>query len=512
MRWGDKPLHAMRIGPSNHRVPLLLTLVLLAAGCLGPSTPRGSPAPSSAQAIVEDHTGYRFEVPVANGTGSLLGRVLDDAGFPLKGAHASLLTSDHSATSNGSGFFQMTEIPPGEHRLRIDRPDYRAAESSILITRDNVTQVKVTLLPLKDTGAGYRQHSHNYWDGRKEVLVKDSSFEWARPVSERPALEPVDKAEEWAAQAAPTTCTAANPTTKTRTLRASATTYSFDEPSQTVWPGTAWINVSATWTDADYLGTALAIAWRSANATNWTSGPLVPKGSKFTIHVDPAMWDSGHQKFTLWEFGLCTASDSETGFNTTGRTFIGRVHVRMTLALGHSLIADPPHPRFWTQDRLPLMAVWRNLSIPVSGTRYIGAEQFLVRPTGSNLVPPGAKNLSIRIAWFYTVPFTGVSANAIGPPMSLTYSPANVAPSTRMWGEEFKKMTLVDKGENWRRYDVQVLEGETDAFYQKRSNWVFMWSNEGKENERSWYTSCGCEIRIRVDGFVYRGAGDEPRD
>ena len=51
-----------------------------------------------------------------------------DAGGPLDGVLLELVEAPHRARSNREGTFSLSDVPPGEHRLRATRPGYRGVE------------------------------------------------------------------------------------------------------------------------------------------------------------------------------------------------------------------------------------------------------------------------------------------------------------------------------------------------------------------------------------------------
>lgn len=485
---------------------MAIVALLWISGCTTtPSDPPGGPAAGGAGSTVVVDPSQEAGPGLATGEAALYGRVADDAGFSLPEAHVALLDTDHTDLTDSRGRFEFPSLPPGTYRLRIDKTGFRAAQAEVEAPSGVATRLNVTLVPLVDAGAGYRQHPHDYWNGRTEVLVKDSSFDWNPSKPASPVPQTVSRVSYWPNQAISTSCT--SNFTKAqggRSLTAGATTFKLDDPNQTIWPGTAWINISANWADSDYRGTALGFAWRSADTLNWTHGPLVPRGTVYSIPVEPHMSDVAHQVFTLWEFGLCKNDQSD---KEMGRIIMGRVHVRATLVRGHEIGPDPPHPKFWENASVPLVD-WSRTVTAMSIQRSTRGTNMPIYFPAPRLVPPGTKNVSLWISWEYKMPGSLPPVSALNPPLSLSYSPANVVPNTREYGSEFKRVPPSDSGPNWRLYDVTLLEGENDAYYQTRSNWVLMWGVEGQEDEEEWRNICQCQVSIHVRALAWKDPHD----
>jgi hypothetical protein len=84
------------------------------------------------------------------------------------------------------------------------------------------------------------------------------------------------------------------------------------------------------------------------------------------------------------------------------------------------------------------------------------------------LVPPGTASLSICFGW--------ASNRAPGTPHDLDWDllvkPANMRPSTP--NEDYILLKPAKTVGTYKEYTMPVTFGQTDAFYQKGSNWVFI--------------------------------------
>lgn len=463
---------------------LALAFALVLAGCAGKQAPE-----DESQVTVKEPDGSQTHIKTKQGTGALTGQVIDDAGFPLPDVHVALLDTARFQVTTGNGTFLFPDLPPQTYRLRADAEGYQSAESDVKVEPDRAVAVEVRMLPLADVGAGYRPHMHDHWGPRTEITVIDQEVEL-----------PGDGPAGVASQPYTTACTGPN-----------AVPLYLDEPNQLVVPGTGSLRVTIDWTDAQVPTQSMRFQYRGTNMSALEVTPDIPKATPHEIEVTRDNWDSSHQTFTLWAFGLCKPAELP-------RTATGTFHVKLDLvkAPGHVPSVDEPHPRFWQDgDRLvivedkgydyaQLIHSRDRPTQPFSGGTPYYTGRFTIFPGDGAahqgaaegvLVPPGTARLEARLEWTYSDVTRGEAK-----PWSLSYRSADRPP----WGLEPRDLVVPEPdevAEGTKHYTIPVERGTTDAFYQKRSNWMFFFNLEGEE-EADDYTSpcypCGIEVRLTV--------------
>ena len=111
------------------------------ASCSGPSTPVNQPERTSQH---DD----RYDKTPAAGTGTVRGRVRDDAGHPVASFKLSL--GDDLASTDADGYFTFENVAPGEHFLsyRVSRnPRHSSASRPTLVKAGAVSRVDIQLPP-----------------------------------------------------------------------------------------------------------------------------------------------------------------------------------------------------------------------------------------------------------------------------------------------------------------------------------------------------------------------------
>jgi hypothetical protein len=96
-----------------------------------------------------------LQSPLAAQDASITGRIISArSGEPIEGAEVDLLDSPHRAVTSGSGLFRMSEIPAGQHTVRIS---YMGAESRNLTVDlspreafDVALQLEMKVLPVPE--------------------------------------------------------------------------------------------------------------------------------------------------------------------------------------------------------------------------------------------------------------------------------------------------------------------------------------------------------------------------
>jgi hypothetical protein len=483
------------------RIGFALLVIALFAGCSAkPATTLDDNGPGGSIIVTTGADGQI--VTVAGDAGAILGTVVNDIGVPVATSHIALLGTDYSTFSNKSGRFELLNVTAGTHTMRVDHMDYRATEQQIQVAAGQVTQLSVTLVPKVSVGAGYRPHLHDYWGGAVEKVVIDQTFDWHEPYDhDAPYAGGAGEVQRYystATQASGThPCLYTGPNEKQNQLYFNNRLIWFNDPAQTVYEGTAAIEVKLDWTSNDAPVEELILGYRAANMTNYEVTTPIKKGVPFTLPVSPEMWDSGHQAFTLWDFGLCVAYETE--IPADGKFFIGKVKVFMKLIRGHEILPEPPHPNFWANgsEVLVIDGLKKSTSAQYATSRSQYRGDFFVKPTGSKLVPPGTKTLRATLEWTYSGPAPQPKA------WSLTYRPANVNPRSYDGPGDFQKVAPTESGATKRVYDIPIKPGESDAFYQQRSNWGFMLNLEGEEASSNWVNPCGnCKIEFKIDAVA----------
>ncbi len=475
----------------------LAVCALIVSGCTESSAPTETGAPAAGTILVEDGEGGQVAVNVTNETGAVLGQVLSDAGFGLPGARLTVIGAERGATTNETGWFQVTSVPPGKRLIRAEHDNYRTSENEIEVEAGRVLRVTITLVPPIDGEAGYRPHLHDYWAGREDVLVIDHDFPYFSSRSPEPSRTFSQAAKAVLGSTVSERCL---PSADRKYVSSYASQFHFPDPQQTVWPGTQRIEITPSWSASDYNGPAVGIVWRAPNATTYTWSNAVQAGKTLAIEVEAAMWDPAHHAFSLWEFYLCKEGHDErptgaTGTVFPGRVFSGKYHIQMTLFKGTALAADQPHPRFWQNgSQMRVVDGWRNISCVNGCTAGLDGRgpdpaNFAFDPL--QLVPPGTGKVVATLQWQYSAA-TGTK------PLSTTYAPASVPPHEKTDLTKYKAPKAEVSGAGVRKYVIVPAPGETDAFYQTKSNWRFVWGNEGEEADGLYLQTCGCTLSIHL--------------
>ena len=485
---------------SIERVVLVACAVFI-SGCTSSAGPVDRPPESGSTIVVDDGEGWQVAVNVTNETGAVVGQVLTDAGFGLPDALVVVTGADSSVRTNKTGWFEVLRVSPGKRIVRAEHVSYRPAESEVSVVAGKVTRLTITLVPPIDGEAWYRPHVHDYWAGRASVDVIDRDVEFWRTTM-NPPYSHAYLANQKVGQLAGYECV----NQQGQSAGSSFSMLTFDDPTQIVWPGTQTIEVSLSWQATDFVGSdRIGIAWKSASGTKFNLSPPLKNNEVLRIKVEPGEHDPAHHMFSLWEFRVCIGGKGEatTAGRVVGRAFLGKYHAKMTLFAGASILADPPHPRFWANgSTLKVLDDLRTATCPdvddCITTTYSGRdsrEKFWFHP--SSLVPPGTGKIKATLSWNYAMPVNNK-------PLSLTYSPANQPPLDKYDHMKFKKPAPAAKGTNWTSYEFAIQPGENDAFYQAKTNWRFLWGYEGEEYEDLYVHSCGCEIRVRLVVDVMR--------
>jgi hypothetical protein len=436
-------------------------LALLISGCASPAPVEENKFVGKSEATVLDPNAQSAGAGSANdggvadaapGNGEIRGKILDDAGLPIRNALVSLLETEFSTKTDQNGSFRFANVTPGVKTLRIVATDYRVYEGKAEVRADRVTLMTVTLVPLSDRGPGYQQHLHDYWGANKELLLMDTQVHWSKGGT---------FAQNYGA--AGEALTAYYQPNNGNWWHYFAIPNRADSLPPIVLPGTESIRITITWTKANADVDAFILAYKPANTGTYKEMPAVASGVERTLTITAEEADNGHQLFSLWQFRIKPAP------RTTPMTIPGPIQVKMVQVKG-LVPVEPAHEDFWNgTDTLVL----RNFTATHRvSTNSIGgcAEYAQVTPLEKGkLVPPGTNRLAMRFEWRYS------DATLAGTPadgeMKLFWKPANLRPDTPY--DQFHSAEPKKLGARSHLYDIQVNASQTDAFYQKNSNWVF---------------------------------------
>lgn len=429
---------------------LAVLIGLLLSGCAGgaPKDKDTELTGTTESRILEDE-----EAPVA-GAGAIRGRVVDDLGLPVADATVSLLGTPYSAQSDSNGSFGFSNVTPGRLTLRVAAGNvYRVHEGQVDVAADLVTEVTITLVPQDNRGPGYRPHVHDYWGTDTEVLLIDDDYD----VSQQGTWSnygPAGTAYVSAQSAYNSNWFWPMPIPSDRG----------DGRPPTVLPGTKEIRITLNWGD-DVDIDAFIIGYKTATSTTETRLDAQGNGQERILTLSPGDEDNGHQSFSLWSFTLRPVVRS-----VPPATTLGSIHATFLLVKGDGVPVEPVHRDFWNgSDQLLL----RDYALPArTGTHYVGGcgESQLFLGAADTLVPPGTSRMTMRLGWHANASTLG------GTPGDGTYrllwKPANLGPSSPI--SDYQTAEPTRPTATTALYDVPIQSSQTDAYYQAKTNWIFV--------------------------------------
>lgn len=397
---------------------------------------------------VDYETGEPVEVEpglfVAENRGAVRGQVVNDAGSPVSEARVSLIATEFYDDTGPDGRFLLANVTLGDHQLRVEAIGFQAHEQSVLVTKTNITDLDVVLLPDTSRGAGYRPHVHDYWGERTEHVLMDESVE-PRATRSFPNPPPAVQAATSDEYVIPIPVTEPEP--------------------NLVYPGANEVQVTLRWTQSECTASAFGLRYVAANGDEDTLASQAP-GSPFVIPVTPARTDNGHQTFTLWEFYI---QPDDLG----PRACPGPVDVEIKVRKGSDPPLEPPHPDFW-QGKHSLVLLDDAV---VSGSTQTLTRRAFELPAGQ-LLPPGAERMRIVFWWDYG------AANGTQPtlPHVLTWRTSQQYPVETPYSA-YERADPVEEASQFLVYEIDLAPSQTDAFYQKRSTWQWLPSVDGFEDD-----------------------------
>ena len=450
----------------------MLAISLMAvvwAGCLtgaGTSIQANEPVPSEEAPSSVTVTAAPGVVTAIN-KGVILGRVVDDAEIRVPGARVSLLETDLFMDTDENGEFRFENVTPRSYVLRTEATGYGAGEQTVEVRAGNVTEASVVLLPLEERGAGYRGHSHDFWGDTTEHLLLETDLEYTGPISagnENPYVDRVLGMAYYSNQPSPSNSWCKIPFKD------------MGDGPEIVLPGTKEARVTITWQNPQ--GSTLekmGLGYTTAISGTFVHLTKQAPGTPFVIPVKPEEADSGHQRYSLWNFYLEPQNSVANAPADKPAVSPGTFHVKIVLVKAEGpLPVDPPHENRWgTNTTLTVRQRDPGLTASLNSRPTI-------RLTGGNIVPPGTATLRVAFWWAYTD-----AANNTPPDRDyvLTWRTADMPPQTT--APQFVTRAPATTASHFKLYEIPLKPTETDGFYQKISTWAFFPSVAGYEKE--WY-------------------------
>lgn len=445
------------------------------AGCLGGEDGKPQSDALGGGSLQQSQT----DAPLLDGAGAIEGIVLNENGAPLLGAHITILTTPLYTESDKDGRFNFPEVTPGVYTLRTDRKDYESLEDAVTVSLEKVTDVTITLLAPGSSNVGFRDHLHDFWGDESTITL------FSGTVGQRPLWT------EGSGGQTPPFCVKAVGAVQLDYDRCYVLPFSLKD-GMIVPPGTKELHVTVAWDKQD-LVKKVDFGYSTANTSTIKYVSTAP-GVVEVIPVAEKAPDHGHAKFSAWRFQLLQVAEPAPGVNFGNDQFNQRMlpTYKVTIhAVKGTIYPEAPHARFWEESgRLVLMERgFLNITgYPTPRTRdptviVCGTVQCFTLKD-KYLVPPGTTKLEVTMEWSY-------GANC---PASL-FDQKSVAFRT---GEgNPAKATLaslrVEEGQysgSKVTYAFKVKDIETDAFYQKKSNWLFMVAHKGQERADKYQPDC----------------------
>ena len=432
---------------------LLLPVAL--AGCFG-SGPKALDARDVI--LVEAAPG----VVIASDRGALTGFVGNEANLSVKGARVSLLGGDFFADTGADGRFAFLNVTVGAHTLFVQHESFESAEVPVTVDAGNVTDIVVNLLPRDDRGAGYVPHTHDFWGGADEVVLMDRDVVLAPPPND-----------------AGTASAFANSQVRANTNQTWPIPILGDpDEHKIVLPGTKEMRVTFSWIPTQITLPRMGFAYRAPGMTGPGVTFLTPQasGATWTLRVTPTMADSGHQSFSLWALYAYSANAYTSPTTFTPSAVLGPLHVKIILVRGEVEL-EPAHEDFWASGTTLVLADYAK-------PRQDGAANPTRNPSfglpldPKQLVPPGTQRLRIEFRIAYTVQ-EGV--NLLD--WDVTWRTGSQNPQTTTLPQYARATPTVNEPQH-KVWEIDVKPEDTDAFYQRQSNWQFVpwpkpWPEEG---------------------------------
>ncbi|MBI2078931.1 MAG: carboxypeptidase regulatory-like domain-containing protein [Euryarchaeota archaeon] len=448
-------------------VPALAVAMLAAAalsGCLtGESSTKVEQADESKPPEPTANVTYEEREDLKEaGRGEIQGRLSDETGLPIAGAHVSLLGTNQFQRSSKAGTFAFTNVSAGTFTMRIDAEKFLPFEEPVTVHAGQVTRLNITLpYAIAKAGNG-KPHVHGNWGDADTQLVQSFSF------------------LPWTCAYA-TTCTGAP---ELGQATGSWTCTGLDEfmvcetpiPIDVRKPipvGTSVVEVTLKWTTTGQAPKELGL--RIANNIPRTD-VLIPPPQRFLprgpadpirIAIFPNEADPGHQAFTNWQFWL--ALPYTDAYAPAGQPVFQGGPVQFEVIAHKGVVPfEPAHRDFWgTNSTAPVLKnqAFDYACLGCSMPSAPPNSDYGVRPGKGMFVPPGTKEIQGEMTWTHT--YLGSTSLV---EWNLWYKPANIPPGET---QKYLKKAPGTRSGNKLTFTIPVAPEEADQFYQSSSNWGF---------------------------------------
>lgn len=286
---------------------LIFLLVALAlVGCIG------GPGASRADQTEDDVQHEPFD-DLRGGRGGVLGRVVTPNGTPVR--DATVAVRNETASTDANGTFRVGDLRPGTAEMTVRHPRYQPASRRVDIREGMVVEVRVQLTPLDFEAL---------WDGRRTLTLVNRSEPWHDNGTARDVYGIAT--QTYLAECYDEDSGRVYPYPNHR-IR-------LDEDSGLILPGTDRMQVTLDWSDTDYRGDSLVLAYRAPGRAGFKESPYIAKGESFSLDVSAGMWDDPERNRTAWRVWLCTARADDwvpTSEDYRPWPFVGEVSIRMEL-------------------------------------------------------------------------------------------------------------------------------------------------------------------------------------
>lgn len=439
--------------PLRAYVAGLLVLAVVASGCFGASS--GPAQECLCEGLVEVAPGAF----VREGLGALQVRVANEANLSVAKARVSVEGSPLFGDTDASGTVRLLNVTPGQRRVAVSTGVHQPSRVSVEVVADRLVNVSVVMLPRSDRGAGYAPHVHDLWQDRPEVVLMDRDV----------TLAPMPSDQQTAMRFA-TSQSAANLNQSWGLPLVGGL-----EERTIVFPGAREIEVVLSWSSTQVTLPRLGLSFTPAN--EWQPRHLGPKasGQAWRIPVAPEMADSGHQKYSLWTFAVYSANHPQQPTMYSPGAVLGPIHAKVTIRKGETYL-EPAHLDYWAGGNVV------QLRDPSKAQTVISVNPVREANSGLGLdakmiVPPGTAKLRVEFRFAYTT-----QSSTQGWDYDLTWRTAAQNPHTTKLSEYGRADAQVVQGK--KVWELALKAGETDAYYQTKSGWLFVpwakpWPEEG---------------------------------
>jgi hypothetical protein len=461
----------VRYAMKSQLLAQLILASMLSLGLSGCLDSNGSPAQTSAgpddepTGLVEPEPG----VKVAENRGAVRGLVVNDAGLAIKSARATLIGTEFTKYTNGTGHFLMINVTVGTHMLRIESSSFKPFDHEVVVKAGEVANVTAQMVPKETSGAGYVDHPHDMWGEDTVKTLYNGLFDLRKSSEGNPGFGNVPYYTEMAGR----------PNTNSSVWEIPIA-YVPDEPLL-VYPGTREIRVTLSWNSQDVSLPKLGLAYAPASTSKVTF--LEPKvsGSTWVIPVDSTTADSGHQLWTLWSFQIYAPNNYREAPNYTPAYVNGNADVKIEVEKGE-IYLENAHKDFWNGEQTLVLQnrtkVYRSQTVCCQQRDGKGDTHMIKLPSPV-IVPPGTKQIKME----YWVSYEGFNDPTPADfDHTLTWRTGEQNP-THTSIKDYKRANPIVDEPNHKVYVYDLDPKETDAFYQKKSNWAFAgWTRPFQED------------------------------